>query len=234
MEYQQKKKVRIWELDFFRGIALILMIYFHTVYDLKEFYNLPVAYEAGFNFYIGKLSAILFMLISGVSTYLSRSTTKRGLRVLLYAMILTVVSHLFNSYYGVKFGILHFLGLSMILSPLFKKINKYLLIIIALIIISLGDFMVNISTPFTFLFPLGIMGPGFLSSDYYPLIPWFGVFLIGMVLGQFLYTEKRSLFSFSLEHNLISKAGQNTLIIYLLHQPIIYGILMLIRFLFRF
>jgi uncharacterized membrane protein len=234
MEYQEKKHVRIWELDFFRGIALIFMIYFHTVYDLKEFYYWPISYETGINFYIGKLSAILFILISGVSTHLSKNTVKRGLRVLLYAMVLTVVSHLFNPYYGVKFGILHFLGLSMIISPLFKNINKYLQIIIGIVIISFGDFMVHISTPYTFLFPLGIMGPGFLSSDYYPLIPWLGVFLIGMSLGKFLYTNKRSLFSFTLEDNLISKAGQNTLIIYLIHQPTIYGILMLIKYLFRF
>lgn len=234
MKYQEKNSARIWELDFFRGIALILMIYFHTVFDLKEFYYLPISYETGINFYIGKTSAILFMLISGVSTHLSRNTVKRGLRVFLYAMLLTVVSHLFNPYYGVKFGILHFLGTSMMLSPIFKKINKYLQIILGITIIILGNFVATIPTQYTFLFPLGLMGPGFLSSDYYPLLPWFGVFLFGMALGKLLYTEKRSIFSFNIKDNVISKAGQHTLIIYLIHQPLIYGLLMGIKYLFKF
>lgn len=90
-------KTRIWELDLVRGIALLLMIYFHIIYDLKEIYNFPVTYGSGVNFYIGKISAILFILVSGISVSLSRSNIKRALKVLIIALVITVVTHIYES-----------------------------------------------------------------------------------------------------------------------------------------
>lgn len=229
MEHLEKNNNRIWELDFLRGIALLMMIYFHLIYDLKEFYYLPISYESGINFYIGKGSAILFMLISGISSSLSKSNIKRGLRVLGFALILTVVTHLYNPLYGIKFGILHFLGVSMLLSPLFIKADKYALVLLGTSVLFLGNFVSNISTSMGFLFPLGITNGPFNSSDYYPLVPWFGFFLYGLALGKFFYPEKHSLFTFSIKENLISKMGKNTLLIYLMHQPAILIILFLLN-----
>lgn len=230
MGYLENNKARIWWLDFLRGIALIMMVYFHLVYDLKEFYNLPISYESGINFYIGKVSAILFMLISGISSSLSKSNIKRGIRVLGFALILSLITHLYNPLYGIKFGILHFLGVSMLLSPLFNKINKYILVLLGTSILFLGNFVTKISTSLTFLFPLGITSGPFMSSDYYPLVPWFGLFLYGLALGKFLFAEKRSHFPTNIKDNVISKVGQKTLPIYLLHQPVILIVLFLIDY----
>lgn len=220
---------RIWELDFLRGIALILMVYFHTIYDLKEFNNYPASYSTGLNFYIGKISAILFMLISGISSSLSRNNTKRGFMVLGIALLITIITHLYNLDYGIKFGILHFLGVSMLLAPLFIQCNKYVLIVLGIGILALGDFVSDINTSANYLFPFGITGSSFASSDYYPLVPWFGIFLIGLALGKFVYGNKRSLFSFQLKNSGINMLGQNTLPIYLLHQPVIIIILLLLQ-----
>jgi len=95
MEHTHSKS-RIWELDFLRGIALILMIYFHVIFDMKEFFDYPVSYSIGINYYIGKASAILFMLVSGISCSLSRSNIRRGLKVLGIALAITLVTHLYN------------------------------------------------------------------------------------------------------------------------------------------
>lgn len=225
------KKKRIWELDFLRGIALILMVYFHVIYDLKEFYNYPVSYASGINFYIGKASALLFMLISGVSCTLSSSNIKRGLKVLGAALIITTATHLYNPDYGVKFGILHFLGVSMLLYPLFSKINKYYLIVLGTAVILLETLLAKVPANVDYLFPLGLTTRSFISSDYYPLIPWFGVFLYGIALGKLLYANNQSLFTVSLEDNIISKAGRKTLILYLVHQPFIITVLVLINYL---
>jgi len=227
-----KSTNRIWELDFLRGIALLLMIYFHIIYDLKDMWDYPVSYSSGINFYIGKLSAILFIVISGISCSLSRNNLKRGLKVFGIAMVITVVSHLYGSEFGIKFGILHFLGICMILYPLFGRLKWYLLVLMGTASIILGLFLNNISVSFDYLFPIGITSPNFSSSDYYPLLPWIGAFLYGNALAKLLYPKKTSLFSFTIKPNIISWLGRHTLLIYILHQPVIIAVVYTIRKIF--
>ena len=216
---------RIWELDFLRGVALILMIYFHIIVDLNEMYNINVSYLSGVNYYIGKISAILFMLLSGISSSLSRNNMKRGLRVLASALVITAVTYLYDPKLTIVFGILHFLGICMLLYPLLSKMNKYLLIIIGTGIILLEKWFLKISPSTDILSPIGIYSHSFTSADYYPLVPWMGVFLYGIVLGKILYSRKQSLFSFGYKDNIINITGRNTLIIYIVHQPVIILIL---------
>lgn len=233
MPQKQISDKRIWELDFLRGTALLLMIYFHLIYDLNTFYQLNVPYETGINNFIGDLSGSLFIFISGISSSLSRSNLKRGLKVLGLALVITFATHLFNPLYGVKFGILHFLSASMLLAPLFMRLNRYILILLGTLTLFLGRFVNNISTSLTFLFPLGITSGPFISSDYYPLIPWFGLFLYGLAAARFFYARKQSLFSFTLSNNVISLLGRHTLWVYLIHQPLMLGILFLSQKIFK-
>ncbi|NJD04642.1 MAG: DUF1624 domain-containing protein [Ruminiclostridium sp.] len=219
---------RIWELDFFRGLALILMSYFHLIYDMKEFYGYSVNYEGNITYYIGKLSAILFITISGVSANLSRSSWKRGLKVLGAGLSVTLVSYIFDNDYFVIFGILHFLGLSMILSVLFRKLDSFTLLAAGMVILALGYAFPIDNLSNNYLMVLGFTSQTFTSSDYYPLIPYLGIFLIGMVLGRMLYPNKKSLIKPLPGHHFISIAGRHSLLIYLLHQPMILLMLYLI------
>lgn len=212
---------RIWEIDFFRGIALILMIIFHIVFDLKEFADVPVNYVSGFYYYVGKAAGILFILIAAVSCYFSTNNLKRGLQVLGMGILITIVSHLYNPSYGIKFGILHFLGVSIIIYPLFKDMNKWLLVILGTLIIILGNYFKLINMPFDYLFIFGLSSDLFVSADYYPLLPWFGVFLYGIFIRKILYKEKRSLLQGDLKGNIINYLGRHTFIFYLVHQPLI-------------
>ncbi|HHV99910.1 MAG TPA: DUF1624 domain-containing protein [Clostridiaceae bacterium] len=221
---------RIWEIDFFRGIALILMIYFHVIFDMNELFGYSVSYSQGLNYYIGKTSAILFMLIAGISCSLSRKNTKRAFKILAVAILITIASHLYNPEYGIKFGILHFLGVCILLYPLFSKINAYLLIVIGLCVIALNSWLSGIKVDFDYLFPFGIISDNFISSDYYPLIPWISVFLFGIAIGKIFYSKKQSLFKFELRENIISRVGRRTLLIYIIHQPVIMAVLSLIDF----
>lgn len=229
MKNMEAGRKRIWELDFLRGIALILMVYFHIIFDLNEFYSVPVNYYSGINYYIGKASAILFMILSGISSSLSRSNVKRGLKILGIALVITAVSHIYDPDFGIKFGILHFLGTSMLLYPLFSRLNKYFLILIGTGIIVLGKFISNIPVSNDYLFPLGLYSPTFVSSDYYPLIPWLGVFLYGIALGKILYSGKKSILPAEFRDNPVNIIGRHTLTIYLIHQPVILAILWLIH-----
>ncbi len=229
MENHVVNKSRIWELDFLRGIALILMIYFHIIYDLKEFVNLPISYSDGVNYILGKISAILFMLISGVCASLNGRITKRALKVLGIALAISIVTHIYNPEYGIKFGILHFLGISMLLSPLLSKIGKYKLLLLGIFIIALGIYVNNVKLSFDYLLPLGLTSNSFVSYDYYPLLPWSGIFLFGISLGKFIYNGKCSMFKCDLKDNMINKIGQKTLPIYLIHQPIIIAVIYLAK-----
>lgn len=219
---------RIWELDFFRGIAIILMIYFHLIYDMKEFFGYDANYEGNFTYYIGKLSAVLFIIISGISTSLSRSSLKRGLKVLGAGLIITIASYLFNKDYFVVFGILHFLGLSMMLSVMVKKLDNFTLLAAGVIIIVLGYALPLDHFSNDYLMIFGFKSQTFSSSDYYPLFPYFGIFLLGMVLGRLLYANRRSLFKPLPGHHMLCIAGRHSLLVYLIHQPVILLILYLI------
>ena len=215
------EREQVWEIDFFRGIALVLMIFFHVLFDLKEFYSYPVTYNAGIYDYLGKVSVILFILISAISSSFSRNNVRRGLKYLAVGMLITVVSHLYNPDYGIKYGILHFLGTSILLFSLFRNLNKYFLLILGTIIIILGQYLNVVPVSHNYLFLFNLTSSTWISSDYYPLFPWFGLFLYGTVLGKLLYPVKRSLFSFTPRKNVLSFLGQHTLSVYLIHQPLL-------------
>lgn len=215
------KVKRIWELDFLRGIAIIIMIRGHTIFDLNEFYGYPIQYSEGFNYYIGRVGAVLFILISGISCSLSRSNFKRGIKVLAIAVVLSIATHIYSPEMGIKFGILHFLGTSMLLYSPLRKLNKYGFFVLGTIIFAANFFIHNIQVSFDIFFPLGIISNNFVSSDYYPLIPYLGIFLYGTGVGKTLYVNKRSIINYDLKENIINWLGRKSLIIYLLHQPVI-------------
>jgi uncharacterized membrane protein len=73
--------------------------------------------------------------------------------------------------------------------------------------------------------PFGIIIDTFSSFDYFPLLPWFGVFLGGAALGKWLYADRKSLIKRQLPAGIINLAGRRTLLIYIVHQPIFLGIL---------
>ncbi len=215
---------RLWEIDIIRGVALVLMVFFHFLFSLKEFYGYDVHYNQGIYYYIGKTSAILFIIISAISSSFSRNNTRRALKFFAVAAIITVVTHLYNPAFGIKFGIIHFLGLSVLLAPLFIKLNSYLLALLGILIIAAGIYLGPIAFDNNYLFLFNMTGTGWVSADYYPLFPWFGVFLYGVILGRALYPAKTSLLISEPELRLFSFLGflgRHTLIIYLIHQPLL-------------
>lgn len=224
------KNTRIWEVDFFRGIAIILMVIFHVVFDLSDIYNFPVAYDRGVFYFVGKAAAILFILIAGISCSFSRNNIRRGIKVFLVAMAITILTYLFMPDLTIKFGILHFLGICMILYPLLKKINKSFLIVTGALSIAAGYYMSKVIIPYNFLFPIGLIGSNFASGDYYPIFPWIGLFMFGIAGGKMLYPEKKSLFKLQAAGSPIMFIGRHSLLIYIIHQPII---LLLMKILIR-
>jgi uncharacterized membrane protein len=140
--------------------------------------------------------------------------------VLGFGMIITIATYFFDKEEYIRFGILHFLGVSMMLFPLLKKINNWLLLVIGIVSFVLGRFIENMVVKTVLLLPLGFMYSGFASLDYYPLLPYNSYFILGIICYKLYYFKKKSLFKFEFNSRIVQTIAGNSLFIYLIHQPI--------------
>ncbi|UWV46412.1 DUF1624 domain-containing protein [Acetivibrio thermocellus] len=125
---------RIWEIDVLRGILVIIMVVLHILFDLEFVYNIPIGYGTGFIDKIRIVVATLFIMVSGISTAFSKNSFKRGVVVLSAALLISFVTFIVGREYFISFGVLHLIGLCMIVSPFLKKIPTPSLLILSLII----------------------------------------------------------------------------------------------------
>ena len=235
--------MRYFTLDALRGFALINMVAYHFCYDLRYLYGLPLRFmDERSGCCWQQMICWTFILVSGASAALSRRPARRGMAVLGCGMLLTVVTFLIMPGQRIVFGVLHLLGCAMLLTagllPLLQRLSpaagaagSFLLFLGTRWISSGLLFGVRIFEPgmvSTNLFaPLGIYGPGFFSADYFPVIPWYFLFLTGYFLfGVLRAGGAGGLLSRKIP--LLSAAGRHTLPVYLIHQPILMGICLLI------
>lgn len=220
---------RLWEIDALRGLALVLMIFYHLLYDLNVFFDYNIAYSEGLFYLIGKAAATLFILVAGISCAFSKSNARRALKLILWGYVIFLVTFIAMPGSNIVFGILQFLGVCFLLYPLFKDIPPYLLAAAGTIIILADNLTAHITVSHSWLVPLGFYGPNFSSVDYFPLIPWLGVFLLGVAIRKTVYKENKSLLNVSNKYlRPLAAVGKHTLIIYLVHQPLILVILYLL------
>ncbi|MDD4168895.1 MAG: heparan-alpha-glucosaminide N-acetyltransferase [Desulfotomaculaceae bacterium] len=224
---------RIWEIDLLRTMAIIFMVAFHIVVDLNRFVGIDIDYLSGFWYWEGKASALTFIFLAGISSGFSKNNFIRGIKVLAYGMTITLVTYIFFREQYIRFGILHLLGTSMILFPLFKRINNLLLLISAVVIALTAIPLNNVFAHTSLLLPLGVMYKGFATLDYYPLSPYFAMFILGILAHKLYYYKRQSLYPFSYENKYISTISKHSLAIYLVHQPVIIGVISLLKFLHK-
>ena len=239
----KRGKDRFWEIDFLRGFAIILMVFFHIIYDLNFFSITNFRIYSGIILYIARLSASIFVVLAGISLSISYSKSKnwlktndiilkfikRGLKILFLGVIISVITWFYIPRGFVVFGILHFIGTSIILSLIFIR-YRVINIIFGLFFIIVGFYLKSLTFDFNILIPLGFIPNNFWTIDYFPLFPWFGIFLIGISIGNIIYPDfKRKYEIKDLSKKLLVKSfcflGRNSLLIYFLHQPIIIGII---------
>ena len=217
---------RIWEVDLLRAIAILLMIVFHIVYDLNQFAGIDINYHTGFWYWEGQLAAMLFMFVAGISSGLTRSNILyAGLKLIGIGMIISVVTYAVFVDAYVRFGILHFMGTSMILSRYLKKLSTWVLFELAVVIGIVGFAFKNITINTSILLPLGLTYPGFRTVDYYPLVPYLSIFIVGMIAYKIYYYKRESLFDFQWNNRIVMFLSRHSLFIYIIHQPIIIGII---------
>ena len=228
-------KKRIWELDASRGLFLLLMIAFHLWYDLIYLYGVVELTVPRLYAFVSDWGGVLFILISGICATLGSHPVKRGLQVLGCGLIITAVTAgLYLLGFAGKeliiyFGILHCLGSCMLLWARLSKLPTPVLAVLGAAMIAAGLYLrhyVRVDLPW--LIPFGLTGRSFVSSDYFPLLPNLGYFLAGAFLGRLVYAKKQTLLPcVDPEHPVVrffSFFGKHSLFIYLLHQPVLTGL----------
>ncbi len=228
------KNERIWELDAFRGLCVLGMVLVHLIFDLVELYRVvDWTYPAAFAF-VKEWGGVLFLLVSGICVTLGSRPVKRGIIVFLCGLLCTAVTAgmyllgLSGKSVIIWFGVLHCLGVCMLLWPLMKKLPTWSLGALGLTMILIGLWLRDVRVDFDALAPLGLFSSRFTSSDYFPILPNLGWFLMGAVLGRTAYREKKTLLPGVNARNILVRAlcwcGNKSLFIYLLHQPVLAGV----------
>lgn len=239
---------RFWEIDVFRGIAIVMMIIYHLSYDLYFLGNFQIKINSLYWVLFQRTTASLFLLLVGISLTISHFRSKekysekdlffrnlkRGTKIFFWGAIITLFTFVFLNNGIILFGILHLIGVSIIISyPLLEY--KYKNLALGVLVILLGTYLSNFTFDTAYLLWLGFEPRSFFSFDYFPILPWYGVVLIGIFLGNSVYPNSQRRFEIpDFSSNLISIAlsflGRHSLKIYLFHQPIIILLLYLLGF----
>lgn len=256
------KENRIIIIDEIRGIAIILMIIYHTLYSMEFIFGYNLGFKLLENRYMVVLQVIigcLFIFISGVSSSLSKNPFKNGIKIGLASLLISLFTSSIIPSEKIIFGVLHFLATMMILIGIWANIRGRIQIIKPINIYN-GEKNKrskikpkNIGEIFAILFvacyniggkykfekgniitaAIGFPAREFYSADYYPLIPWAFLFLSGYYLKELFETNRIREFSVLGENSILGFLGKNSLKIYIVHQPIIIFFLFAIEILLK-
>ncbi len=256
------KRRRIWELDFARGFAIIMMIFDHLMYDFcvldSTFSNynqinnpvieaLNVAGEwywsSGLRFYGHMFFIALFLIVSGISFTFSKNNLSRSLKLLVVAALITLVTLVIEKLSGldvlIVFGVIHMFAVSVFLTYLVRKIwdNDLFVFTLGLIVVAIG-ISIDFWSP-TYhhslswdMIPGMLLGTTGFGADYFGLFPYWGVILIGTAIGNIFYQNKTSLIPNlePKERNIVLWTGRNSLVIFVTHQFVLYGLMFIIGY----
>lgn len=236
---------RVFLLDVLRGSAVIAMIVHHS-YVLLNFTK-----GVTFSFFTSGLFDVLqmffvsiFLLVSGICTNYSKNIAKRGTIVFAAAMVVTLVTAVLLPAFGITgleiyFGILHMFGLSMLLYALLKpaldRCNGIALFVICIVLFAVQTIWMQqvpfFESPYNVTMLFGFPSKNFYSADYYPLLPYFFMFVAGAMIGRPIKEGKFPKWFYKVRCLPLEFVGRHSLLIYLLHQPVVMALIMLISWL---
>lgn len=232
--------MRLVGLDIFRGYALLLMVLFHFSFDLSNFHYLEFDLKHGtFWHYYRYFIVSMFVFASGVSlqiAYRKGINKQKFLKRLLIlgsaSLAVSIGSYTQFPNTWIYFGILHFFLFASVSGLLFLKIPKIALLTALCIIIGYNLQLINMHWLYQLLqSPLHL--PIAYTEDLANIFPWFGVFLLGIVFGYYKLADRffsLKIFTTQSKFNIVfSYIGKHSLLIYLLHQPLFFGIFLILE-----
>ena len=227
-------------IDILRGVAIVLMVFYHFCYDLTYFQLVIFDfYRDPFWLNLRTLIVSLFLGLVGVSLVLAtehgidkRRYFKRLGLLLLFALAITLSSYVMFPGRTIVFGILHFIAFASVAGLLFVRWPRVSLLV-GIGIIALDRIYQDAFFNQPWVHWLGLMTHKPATEDYVPVIPWFGVVLIGIFIGHQLRHHLAFGFIKTWQSSAhlargLALAGRHSLLIYVLHQPIMIGSLWLI------
>lgn len=233
---------RVGFLDEVRGICILLMVLYHGAYDIIYLFgwDIPLFHSALMEF-AQPFVAGIFIFISGICCRFSRNNLRRGLIALGLGLLMSGFTLRFLPQQPIYFGILHFLGTAMILFALLHRVLDRatpvpgMLICLLLYLFTFGAQRGYLGLPglplirlpaswatHPWLIPLGFASGG---VDYFPLLPWLFVFFAGSYLGIPFIRREMPEFFYRSRSRFLGRVGRYTIYIYLLHQPVLFGLL---------
>ena len=236
----QSKPQRLFLLDALRVFAIVMMIAYHFVYDLRYFGYVDWNTPLGNGFWQWRTVILTcFIFAMGMSMGIAhgqqrdiQSFLKRLAQIAGCACLITVMSLVMFSASWIYFGILHFIVLGSVLTFALVGRRRLALFIGLAILISFWIGWVPQRWPFMY-----ISGLPSYTEDFVSPFPWFGVAILGLVVGDYLVNSPAVLTRLSklkIAGRIgggISLAGKKSLLIYMIHQPILFALFFVVGFL---
>ncbi len=230
--------VRIPAIDVARGVAIVAMIAYHTCWDLTYFglarLNL---FADGFWLVTRDVILAAFLLLVGLGLTLAtgegvcwRRVAKRTALIGGAAAAITLASLWFAPDAVIFFGALHHIALTSVLGLAFIRLPGWAVLAVAAVCLVAPGFLAAPLFDQDWLRWVGLGTLATRSNDYVPLLPWFGLVLAGLVLGRRLESLP-GLAGWRPEAppmRGLEWAGRHSLLVYLVHQPLLLGAMALL------
>jgi uncharacterized membrane protein len=230
-------RLRIALLDVLRGVAIAAMVVYHFFFDLELFGlgYFGVSEHWGWIAFVRTIPAS-FLAIAGISLYLAhhngmhwRNFWWRIGYLVAAAILITIISYFADPDAIIWFGILHCIAVSSVIGLAFLRAPLIAVILAAIVVLIAPLFATPVlNAPILLWLGLGTEAPP--SNDYNPLFPWLGFLLLGIAIARILapYADKAAWAGWRPADPVtrtLGLAGRHSLLIYLLHQPILMGLL---------
>lgn len=240
---RSEKAERLYMIDSLRGLAIVFMVVYHAFYNVRYIFGNPFQWTVRL-YPLQQAGCWLFILVGGFSFALSRDNLRRGLLVSACGLGLTAFTAALMPRERIVWGVLSFFGAAMLLAHAGRRVLRRVPAEWGLVL-SAGLFALTRDIQYGYLgfeghwvaalparlyevgwlFPLGFPGPDFWSADYFPIIPWLFLYLCGF----YLYLMSRDVPQVQrlLRRRVpgLAGLGRHSLLIYLLHQPLIFSVM---------